>query len=249
MYFNQIIILLHVVLYITDSLPFRHIAFSILCHVVYLQNFSSSWPLISLTSTSFLASCVLVISDHFLWFFYFSRATQQARRTRGYSVASANVPGFTEIASFFGICVWLAPLFLFLSLSANDHSLPLSAGKHLIQLSSVTSNKYTADSGSSAIQMQAGQQRVSLFRSLFSDLLPGSRKSQRDSTEGLLAPQSQPSSVPSSPTIPSPVPRDTDSRSMTTRESGLAPLRDVWVLCSEKRMHQGWRGDNLVTVV
>lgn len=37
------------------------------------------------------------------------------------------VPNFGEIATFFGICVWLAPLFLFLSLSANDNALPLNA--------------------------------------------------------------------------------------------------------------------------
>lgn len=35
-------------------------------------------------------------------------------------------PGFAEVATFFGICVWLVPLFLFLSLSANDNALPTS---------------------------------------------------------------------------------------------------------------------------
>jgi len=29
-----------------------------------------------------------------------------------------------DIAAFFGICVWFVPLFLFLSLSANDNALP-----------------------------------------------------------------------------------------------------------------------------
>lgn len=32
-----------------------------------------------------------------------------------------------DIATFFGICVWLVPFYLFLSLSANDNVLP-SAG-------------------------------------------------------------------------------------------------------------------------
>lgn len=33
---------------------------------------------------------------------------------------------FMDIATFFGVCVWLVPLFLFLSLSANDNALPVS---------------------------------------------------------------------------------------------------------------------------
>ncbi|RDB20112.1 Protein SVP26 [Hypsizygus marmoreus] len=125
------IIALHVILYFSESLPFAQTAFSITCHLVYLQNFSVTWPIISLTSPSFIASCLFVISDHFLWFFYFARITQEARHHRTYRGPAPDVPGFTEIASFFGMCVWLAPLFLFLSLSANDNALPVSAGTHL----------------------------------------------------------------------------------------------------------------------
>ena len=35
-----------------------------------------------------------------------------------------DVPTFTEIASYFGICVWLVPFALFVSLSASDNVLP-----------------------------------------------------------------------------------------------------------------------------
>lgn len=123
------IILLHTALYFTDGLPLHLTAFSILCHIVYLQNFSNTWPIISLTSISFMSSCILVMADHFLWFFYFSKLTQTARHTayRGGGYGKRNeVPGFASIATFFGLCVWLAPLFLFLSLSANDNALPIS---------------------------------------------------------------------------------------------------------------------------
>ncbi|KIJ70157.1 hypothetical protein HYDPIDRAFT_143201, partial [Hydnomerulius pinastri MD-312] len=124
------IIAFHVLLYVSDSLPLPQILFSIFCHVVYLQNFSSTWPLISLSSMSFIASCILAITNHFLWFMYFSRVTRDARqsynRLRGTTPNAA--PGFTDIATFFGTCVWLVPLFLFLSLSANDNALPTSAG-------------------------------------------------------------------------------------------------------------------------
>ena len=126
------IIALHVLLYFTDNLPILHTSFSILCHLVYLQNFSETWPLIDLTSIPFVASCILVISDHFIWFYYFARLTSEARRLRTYRGAVPYAPGFTEIAAFFGLCVWLSPLFLFLSLSANDNALPImSAGKRM----------------------------------------------------------------------------------------------------------------------
>ncbi|KIM91135.1 hypothetical protein PILCRDRAFT_48207, partial [Piloderma croceum F 1598] len=127
-----IIISLHLLLYLTDSLPLPHTLFSILCHIIYLQNFSSRWPFISLNSPSFIASCILVVADHFLWFFYFARVSQEARhssvhRKVGASGGQEGQLGFADIATFFGVCVWLAPLFLFLSLSAGDHALPTSS--------------------------------------------------------------------------------------------------------------------------
>lgn len=33
-------------------------------------------------------------------------------------------PTFTEVASFFGLCVWLVPFSLFISLSASENVLP-----------------------------------------------------------------------------------------------------------------------------
>jgi hypothetical protein len=49
------------------------------------------------------------------------KAYRGARHTR--------VPGVIEIASFFGLCVWFVPLFLFLSLSANDNALPMASSR------------------------------------------------------------------------------------------------------------------------
>lgn len=34
------------------------------------------------------------------------------------------MPTFTEVASYFGLCVWLVPFALFVSLSAGDNVLP-----------------------------------------------------------------------------------------------------------------------------
>ncbi|KAF8165491.1 transmembrane adaptor Erv26 [Crassisporium funariophilum] len=128
-----VIMILHGVFYFTDSLPLLQTLFSLTCHVVYLQNFSTTWPLISLTSLTFLASCALVVADHFLWFFYFARLTNDARM-RTYRGVYSEALSFTEIASFFGICVWFTPLFLFLSLSANDNALPMTAGEVLSRM-------------------------------------------------------------------------------------------------------------------
>ena len=123
--------ILHGLFYFTDHLPLLQTLFSIICHLVYLQNFSNTWPLISLTSITFLASCVLVIADHFTWFFYFTKVTNNVQHLRTYRGVVAETHSFTEIASFFGICVWFIPLYLFLSLSANDNALPTITGKRL----------------------------------------------------------------------------------------------------------------------
>ncbi|KII94920.1 hypothetical protein PLICRDRAFT_128261 [Plicaturopsis crispa FD-325 SS-3] len=191
-----VIIVLHALLYAFDTLPLWQTAFSIGCHIVYLQNFSATWPLISLSSWSFIASCLLVVSDHFAWFFHFSRVTQDARnashaRTYQHHPTPA-APTFAEIATFFGLCVWLAPLFLFLSLSANDNALPTSSANPSDPMTPAASprmlNRYPVPS------------RSSLFKSLFEHLPRVSPKlRRRDTTEGIIAPHSPITSRPSSP--------------------------------------------------
>ncbi len=75
---------------------------------------------------------VLVLLDHYVWFRYFSTTQQRAyMNMSSYYDSPKNVPTFTQIASYFGICVWLVPFALFVSLSASDNVLPtmgLSAG-------------------------------------------------------------------------------------------------------------------------
>jgi hypothetical protein len=130
----QVIITIHVLLYLFDSLPLVHLGFSIICHIAYLQNFTPAWPMVSLSSLAFISSCVLVVADHFMWFFYFSKLTSQARSARGrmYRGPNTGTLGFSDIATFFAVCVWLAPLFLFLSLSAGDNTLPTAGGKQAL---------------------------------------------------------------------------------------------------------------------
>ncbi|KAI9452583.1 DUF396-domain-containing protein [Russula earlei] len=169
------IISMHVLLAFTDGLPPYKIAFSILCHVVYLQNFSDAWPVISLTSRSFIASCILVVTDHFMWFFHFARLTHEARQAAHQAYRGGPVvkpPTFGDMATFFGICVWLTPLFLFLSLSANDNTLP-------------TSDTVTSPSAPS-FTPSAHRSRSSLFRSIFGSV-PLLRRSSSRGAEGIIA--------------------------------------------------------------
>ncbi|KAF5333271.1 hypothetical protein D9611_002571 [Ephemerocybe angulata] len=217
------VIALHVLLYFTDNLPFLQTGFSILCHLVYLQNFSDTWPLIELTSIPFVASCLLVISDHFIWFYYFARLTSEARRLKTYRAAAPHVPGFTEIAAFFGLCVWLAPLFLFLSLSANDHALPTANG-----------NDPTPGSPTATVSTH---QRVSLIRSIFNllsfDTLPRirGRSTRNDTSEGLIAPRSPlppPRPLSPLPSMPlSPMPRQYSGSGPPRSPMGRAQEIDV----------------------
>ncbi|KAJ3986704.1 DUF396-domain-containing protein [Lentinula detonsa] len=200
---TYVIILFHVVLYFTDALPLKHTLFSIFCHIIYLQNLSSAWPVISLTSFSFLASCVLVIADHFLWFFYFAHLTQDAKHQRYHQGRGAiTAPSFTEIVTFFGACVWLTPLFIFLSLSANDNAIPLRSGDMFTPNSPIYILKrslHAAEPSSPSMKktrFTPKQPRQSLLRSILSKI-PGSKFSRN---EGLIAPaspyRSQPGDVP-----------------------------------------------------
>lgn len=152
-----IVIIFHCMLYFAESyLPLPQIAFSIICHSVYSLNFRT-FPIISLTSVSFMSSCVLAVLNHFIWFFHFNGLAQAARaresrwRYRHPTASKIEVPSFLDVSTFFVICVWLVPLFLFLSLTANENTLPVSQDRS----DSVNDSK----------------QRHSLFMSLFGNLL------------------------------------------------------------------------------
>ncbi|KAI6814279.1 DUF396-domain-containing protein [Hortaea werneckii] len=136
---------LQLLLALVDAFPYPLSALSIASHIVYLQNLRR-FPIVKLSDPIFLASCVLVLANHWLWFRHFSQGPQGARgsqdRYGGY-YSRQEIPTFTEIASFFGLQVWLVPFALFVSLSAGEYVLP-SMG-----------SEYATGSGSS--YMTAGQ--------------------------------------------------------------------------------------------
>lgn len=63
----------------------------------------------------------MVLLNHYVWFTHFSNPHLASPRSR-YEVV--DMPTFTEIASYFGLCVWFVPFSLFVSLSAGDNVLP-----------------------------------------------------------------------------------------------------------------------------
>lgn len=147
----------------------------------------------------------MVIVNHFMWFFYFSRLTNEARHAarRPYGNHSVpRIPNFGDIATFFGVCVWFIPVFLFLSLSANDNALPINSGmpvframhsRYINILTTVTGHSSvptTPTDPSKAFIPISTRPRGSLFRTLF-DTMPRvrPRPSRRDTSEGLIAPR------------------------------------------------------------
>jgi hypothetical protein len=78
----------------------------------------------------------LVLLNHLLWFRHFSAAPpapgpprRPPHHSTGHSGGSIYdlgpaSPSFAEVSSFFGLCVWLVPFALFVSLSASDNVLP-----------------------------------------------------------------------------------------------------------------------------
>lgn len=118
------IIGLHVLLLVFDSFPWKLTIFSIFSYYIYLQNLVK-FPYVELTSPVFLASCVLVVANHFLWFDHFHNPyipPLEERLRPDY--VPPRIATFVEVCSFFGLCVWFIPFALFVSLSAHDNLLP-----------------------------------------------------------------------------------------------------------------------------
>jgi hypothetical protein len=70
-----------------------------------------------------------VLLNHYLFFRYFSALPPPRQQTYDrYSTSpfptEVDVPTFAQVAAFFGICVWLVPFGLFVSLSAGELVLP-----------------------------------------------------------------------------------------------------------------------------
>lgn len=125
------VIAAQLLLCLIDGFPLALTLLGILSHAIYACNLRH-FPIVKLGDPLFLLSCGLVVVNHWLWFRHFSEPSAfDNTRSRGgggrdrYSAApSTTQPSFTEIASYFGLCVWLVPFALFVSLSAGENVLP-----------------------------------------------------------------------------------------------------------------------------
>jgi Transmembrane adaptor Erv26 len=124
------IISIQTLLWLVDGFPFTLTALGIASHAVYASNLRH-FPIVKLQDPLFILSCVLVLTNHWIWFQHFSKPTHfkgDGVRLGGalWDKYQTTVPqpSFTEIASYFGLCVWLVPFSLFVSLSAGENVLP-----------------------------------------------------------------------------------------------------------------------------
>ncbi|CAN8099758.1 unnamed protein product [Discula destructiva] len=118
------IVAIQLLLCVVDRFPFWLTMLGVASHVVYLGNMRR-FPFVTLTDPLFIVSCILVLANHVVWYRHFSDIQKQSyKNMSSFYETPDNLPTFTEIASYFGICVWLVPFALFVSLSAGDNVLP-----------------------------------------------------------------------------------------------------------------------------
>jgi len=115
------VITIQTLLWLIDGFPFLLSLLSIISHIVYLGNMRR-FPIVKLSDPLFLTSCILVLVNHYAWFVHFSKSHSSPYATSYYDQPYRTT--FSEIASYFGLCVWLVPFALFVSLSASDNVLP-----------------------------------------------------------------------------------------------------------------------------
>ena len=122
------IIAVQVLLVLFDGFPVLLSLLSVVSHLVYASNLRR-FPFVKLSDPLFILSCILVLLNHWLWFRHFSSPPPPSRRAENnwrqpYQVNYDDMPSFSEVASYFGLCVWLVPFALFVSLSAGENVLP-----------------------------------------------------------------------------------------------------------------------------
>eukprot|EP01113_Clastostelium_recurvatum_P036593 TRINITY_DN5245_c0_g1_i1.p1 TRINITY_DN5245_c0_g1~~TRINITY_DN5245_c0_g1_i1.p1 ORF type:complete len:218 (-),score=26.03 TRINITY_DN5245_c0_g1_i1:26-652(-) len=102
-----VVVVIHILLWATEDVGTLEVGIGLLAHAVY-YSLLARFPLVNLSSPRFLLSVACVILNHFMWFLFFRR----------------HYFPFSQIASIFFICVWLLPFSFFVSLSANENTLP-----------------------------------------------------------------------------------------------------------------------------
>lgn len=108
-----------------DRFPVKLSLFSMASHMLYYRNLRR-FPYINLVGPTFIASCLSVVANHYLWFKYFNHVEIPPQFRFDPNYIPQKRATFAQVASFFAICVWFMPFALFVSLSAGDYVLPTS---------------------------------------------------------------------------------------------------------------------------
>ncbi|OXV07964.1 hypothetical protein Egran_04274 [Elaphomyces granulatus] len=126
------VIAVQLLLWLLDSFPLSLSLLSIVSHLVYATNLRR-FPFVKLSDPVFILSCLLVCLNHWLWFRHFSTPLTPSPTSwrQSYQTHIDNIPSFTEVASYFGLCVWLVPFALFVSLSAGENVLPSMGSEYV----------------------------------------------------------------------------------------------------------------------
>lgn len=103
------VLLAHVVGFVAEDLPLLCVGVGVVAHASYYWLLLQAFPFIQLLSAPFVASALLLVANHALWFRHFTLVYYP----------------FAEIVAYFLLFVWLVPFVFFISLSANEHALPM----------------------------------------------------------------------------------------------------------------------------
>ncbi|KAJ5974006.1 hypothetical protein N7481_011216 [Penicillium waksmanii] len=142
------IITIQILLVLIDRFPIFLSALGIASHLVYASNLRR-FPIVKLSDPLFILSCILVLINHWLWFRHFSNPPAPSRAAdsnwrQPYSVNYEDMPSFAEVASYFGLCVWLVPFALFVSLSAGENVLPSMGSEYVTAAASAQQSSASA---------------------------------------------------------------------------------------------------------
>ncbi|ODV60246.1 Svp26p [Ascoidea rubescens DSM 1968] len=123
------VIIILILLFVVDGFPLWLILFGIGLNILYLRDLKK-FPYLNLDDYEFLLSLGLTLLNHYLWFRYFNNVNKnipsiEERMRADYK--PPHIPSFSEISSFFALCVWLIPFSLFVSLSAGENILPITS--------------------------------------------------------------------------------------------------------------------------
>lgn len=125
---TKVVAALLVLLWLVDGFPLTLTLVTLATTGVHHLS-ARRFPKVELQDPLFLLSCALAVLNHYLWYQHFAHPYVPTIEQRlDYSYQMPYYPTFGEVAAFFGICIWLIPFALFISISSNETgTLPMSS--------------------------------------------------------------------------------------------------------------------------